>query len=104
MYIYNITFAVRASRLGKLLRWIRSSAVGALVRDGASSPRLTMVEGPSQEETEIKSVALQLEFASLADFERWEASVFSTVMRDYALAFAPEPLFFATLLRELPLE
>ncbi len=103
MYIYNITFAVEASRLEKLLDWIRTYASAGLTRDGATSPRLTMIEGSPEEETEIKSVALQLEFASLAEFGKWESSAFAPVMQKYSVDFAPEPLFFATLLRELPI-
>lgn len=103
MYIYNITFAVEASRLDALLAWIRTYAVPSLSSDGAMSPRLATVEG-NLEETDMHTVALQLEFVTAADLERWQTSRFESVMRDYEVAFAPEPLYFATLLRILPIE
>lgn len=102
-YIYNITFAAEASRLDSLLGWIRSRAVPALNVAPASNPRLAMVEAPDAEDTDVKSVALQLEFHSLADFEAWEGEAFLPLMKEYSVAFAPEPLLFASMLRILEL-
>lgn len=102
MYIYNTTFAIEGSRLGSLLDWIRTYAAPALDGEGASSPRLATVEG-IPEGTDLHTVALQYEFGSLADFEHWQNVRFENVMRDYTMAFAPEALYFATLLRTISL-
>ncbi len=102
MYIYNITFAIEGSRLDSLLDWIRTYAAPALDGDGASSPRLATVED-MPEGTDLHTVALQYEFGSLADFEHWQNVRFENVMRDYTVAFAPEALYFATLLRTISL-
>lgn len=104
MYIYNITFAAEASRLDRLIAWIRSEAVPRMAVAPASSPMLSMVEGVEAEADMVKSVALQLRFESIADLARWQEEAFEPAMEIYAREFAPEPLFFATLLRELPLK
>ena len=104
MYIYNITFAAEASRLNRLISWIRTEAVPRLATDPASDPELSVVEGVEAEADMVKSVALQLRFGSLADLERWQEEAFAPTMEIYAREFAPEPLFFATLLRRLPLK
>ncbi len=104
MYIYNITFVTEPSRLEKLFDWIRTHALPRLEGDGACSPRLATIEKTAGSESNAESVALQFEFSSLEDFERWEAARFVETMKDYSVAFAPEPLIFATLLRCLPLK
>lgn len=105
-YFYNITFPTEPSRLDHLLNWLRSYAVPALTAEGsgADRPILSMVDGAAAEQAELDSVCLQLHFASLEDFERWEQGVLMPVMQRYSVDFAPTPLFFATLLRSLPLK
>ena len=106
MYIYNITFPIEASRLDKLLGWLRGRAVGMLSVNGASSPQLSIVDnnGCDLSGPVAESVALQLRFSPMADFGRWESETLPGVMREFSVEFAPEPLFFATLLRLLDLE
>lgn len=104
-YLYNITFPSVPSRLDHLLGWLRTYAIPALTApgSGAGSPLLSMIDGPAAEQSQLDSVCLQLAFGSDADVERWEAETLAKVVDRYQADFAPEPLFFSTLLRILPL-
>ncbi len=103
MYIYNITFVVEDSRLETLIEWIRTVGAPRLAIEPASQPMLSMVDGIDDDPDMAKSVALQLHFKSLTDLEQWQEKDFAPTMEIYAREFAPEPLFFATLLRQLPI-
>ena len=106
MYIYNITFATEDKKLEKLLEWIRTKAVPALTVNGdATSPMIAKVVPSVCEEgtSDLTSVCLQLQFSARDSFEAWQEEIFPGVMQQYSELFAPEPLFFASLLEKLPL-
>jgi len=107
MYICNITFATEEKNLDKLLQWIRENAIDPLSRHGlAANPRLTRIV-PSVcgcDQSELISICLQFEFRSIQAFGSWQENAFAPVMRQYSEIFAPEPLFFTSLLEEIPLK
>lgn len=100
-FIYNLTFPVEASRLDRLVAWLRSDMIPGLTAVGASDPRLALVDNAGREC--LESISLQLEFDSEADFTRWEGEILPDWLERYSQEMAPDALFFGTLLRRLPL-
>lgn len=106
MYIYNITFATSEENREKLVAWIRDKALCQIKKSGLVNgwKLLRLVPSISEEEEPLTSICLHLEFNTNELFENWQNNCFEEIVRDYSEEFAPEPLFFATLLEEIDLK
>lgn len=107
MYIYNVTFVVERQDGGAFLAWLRSEALGMLVNEEspAREPRLTTVvsvPGAPDFSTHASSFALQMEFQTLEEAEKWADVYLHPVLGKYALKFGAERAqCFATILQVL---
>ncbi len=109
MYIYNVTFVVEKQDADAFLQWMRSKALVELVNpeSPAKSPRLTTVvsvPGAPDFHTHASSYALQTEFDTLEDAEKWADVYLAPVLGAYGAEFgADKAQCFATVLRTVDL-
>ena len=105
MYIFNITFVIPTKRKDSFTDWAKGEA-----RLAASSDLLldfkviTIAAIPGDKDfakADEKNFSIQFYFNSIADCRKWNESNFSAVMDSYAAWHGPNPLFFATILKEL---
>ncbi len=105
MYIFNISFVISKSRQDSFISWAKDEAQTA-----ASSPLLrnykliTVAAIPGDKEfakSPEKNFSIQMHFDSIADCREWNEKCFHTLMESYAKWHGPNPLFFATILKEL---
>ena len=105
MYIFNITYVIPAKRKDSFLDWAKGEA-----RLAAESPLLrdykivTVAAIPGDKEfakSKEKNFSVQMHFESVSDCREWNEKNFPAFMNSYAGWHGPDPLFFATILKEL---
>lgn len=105
MIIFNISFVLPKSRQDSFIDWAKSEA-----RVAAQSPLLrdyrllTVAAIPGDKEfakSPEKNFSLQFHFDSISDCRQWNEHNFHSFMEAYANWHGPNPLFFATILKEL---
>ena len=105
MYIFNITYVIPTKRKDSFIEWAKGEA--GLV---AASPTLrdykvvTVAAIPGDKEfakSQEKNFSVQMYFDSISDCREWNEKNFSGFMESYAKWHGPNPLFFATILKEL---
>ncbi|MBD5385270.1 DUF4286 family protein [bacterium] len=109
MYIYNVTFVVEKQDGDAFLKWLRDEALAELMNpeSPAREPRLTEVvnvPGAPDFGEHACSFALQTEFQTLEDAEKWAEVYLQPVVGKYAARFGMEKAHsFATILRNIDL-
>ncbi len=105
MYIFNISYVIPAKRKDSFIEWAKGEG-----RLAADSPRLrnfrilTVAAIPGDAgyaKSPDKNLSIQMTFDSLSDCREWNDSKFTAVMESYAKWHGPNPVFFATILKEL---
>lgn len=86
------------------MKWADSEAKAAAATSslrGFSTVQVIAVPGdPEFAKGKDRNISIQMRFDSLADCRRWHESRFEPVMESYARWHGPQPLFFATILKE----
>ena len=109
MYIYNVTFVVEKQDKEAFLQWLRTEALGALVNEEspAREPRLTTVvsvPGAPDFADHACSFALQTEFQTLDEAEKWARVYLQPILGNYAAKFGVDKAqSFATILQTVDL-
>ena len=105
MYIFNITYVIPSKRKDSFIKWAKGEAQLA-----AASPRLrdykviTVAAIPGDKDfakQDEKNFSVQMHFASVAHCREWNERNFPAFMESYADWYGENPLFFATILKEL---
>ncbi|MDE5552659.1 MAG: DUF4286 family protein [Muribaculaceae bacterium] len=108
MIIYNCTFMLDKALGQDFLRWLKEEALTPLTQ-GLTHPdprltRLIDVPGDPEFNNHALSYALQLEFDTLAEAQRWARTVLQSVTGMYTARFGGEKaLLFTTILQDIPL-
>lgn len=104
-YIFNISYVIPAHRKESFLEWAKGEG-----RRAADSPKmrdyriLTVAAIPGDAEyakSPDKNLSIQIGFDSLSDCREWNEQKFNALMDSYAKWHGPNPVFFATILKEL---
>ena len=109
MYIYNVTFVVEKQDKEVFLQWLKNEALVALVNEEspALEPRLTTVvsvPGAPDFADHAGSFALQVEFQSLEEAEKWAEVYLQPTLGKYAAKFGVDKAqCFATILQTVDL-
>ncbi len=105
MIIFNITYVISNSRKDSFISWAKGegqlAAASPLLRD---YKLITVAAIPGDKEfakSEEKNFSVQLYFDSISACREWNEKCFPTFMDSYAKWYGPNPLFFATILKEL---
>lgn len=105
MYIFNITYVIPNKRKDSFIDWAKREA-----RLAAASPLLrnykliTVAAIPGDKDfakSQEKNFSVQMYFDSVAECREWNEKNFPAFMDSYADWHGPDPLFFATILKEL---
>ena len=105
MYIFNITYVIPNKRKDSFIKWAKGEAQLA-----AESPKLkdykviTVAAIPGDQDfarQDEKNFSIQMHFESVADCREWNESNLPAFMESYADWYGENPLFFATILKEL---
>ena len=105
MYIFYIKYVIPSKRKDSFIEWAKGEA-----RLAASSAKLkdykvvTVAAIPGDKEfarQDEKNFSVQMYFDSVSDCREWNEKNFPTFMDSYADWHGPNPLFFATILKEL---
>ncbi|MDE6017466.1 MAG: DUF4286 family protein [Muribaculaceae bacterium] len=105
MYIFNITYVIPSKRKDSFITWAkdegRLAASSHLLRDYKI---VTVAAIPGDKEfakSPEKNFSVQMYFDSISDCREWNEKNFSALMDSYARWHGPNPLFFATILKEI---
>ena len=105
MYIFNITFVIPNKRKDSFIKWAKGEARLASASDKLRDYKLITVAAiPGDKDfakQDEKNFSVQMYFDSVADCREWNEKCFSAFMESYAAWHGPNPLFFATILKEL---
>ena len=105
MLIFNISFVIPKSRQDSFLQWAKSEAQAAAQSQQLRDYKLLTVAAiPGDKEfakSQEKNFSVQLYFDSISDCRQWNEQHFPTFMASYAKWHGPNPLFFATILKQL---
>ena len=105
MYIFNITYVVPSKRKDSFIDWAKGEARLAAASEKLRDYKLVTVAAiPGDKEfakQDEKSFSVQLYFDSISDCRHWNEHHFPSFMEAYAKWHGPNPLFFATILKEL---
>lgn len=104
-YIFNISFVVPVARKQGFIGWVSGEARLAAASDTLRDFRCLLVAAiPGDKEFDKspdRTFSIQLCFDSLKDCREWHASRFDSLMLSYSAWHGPNPLFFATILKEV---
>lgn len=104
-FIFNISIVIPASRKQSFIDWVNGEGRMAAASDTLRDFRCLMVAGiPGDKEFDKstdRTFSLQMQFDSLKDCREWHNSTFETLMQAYARWHGSNPLFFATILKEV---
>lgn len=104
-FIFNISLVIPASRKQGLIGWAtgegRLAATSPVLRDYRCLMVAAIPGDKEFDKSPDRTFTLQLTFDSLADCRNWHHSAFDTLMQSYAKWHGPNPLFFATILKEV---
>lgn len=111
-YIYNITFAVDASRESEMANSLQAEFLPLVtVGNLAHNPILSRVEGDMMtsdggdddtgEPIKVASLCLQVRFASRADLDKWGDEILPDGFAPLIKRFGENLLFFPTILQIL---
>lgn len=105
MYIFNISYVIPAKRKESFIEWAKGEGRLAAASNNIRDYRiLTVAAIPGDTDyakSPDKNLSIQLGFDSLADCRQWNEKNFSALMDSYARWHGPNPVFFATILKEL---
>ncbi|MDE6193532.1 MAG: DUF4286 family protein [Muribaculaceae bacterium] len=105
MYIFNITYVIPSKRKDSFIDWAKGEARLAASSDKLRDYKLITVAAiPGDKDfakQDEKNFSVQMYFDSVADCREWNEKCFSAFMESYAAWHGPNPLFFATILKEL---
>ena len=105
MYIFNITFVIPNKRKDSFIEWAKGEARLASASDKLRDYKLITVAAiPGDKDfakQDEKNFSVQIHFDSVADCREWNEKCFPAFMESYAKWHGPNPLFFATILKEL---
>lgn len=105
MYIFNISFVIPTSRKQSFLNWANTGGRAAAACESMRCFRIMEVAAipgdPDFTAQNDRNISIQLSFDSLSDCRRWNECHFPAVMQSYASWHGPDPVFFATILKEL---
>ncbi len=105
MIIFNISFVLPKARQDSFIDWTKSEAQVAAQSKGLRDYKLITVAAiPGDKEfakSEEKNFSIQMHFDSISDCREWNEKNFPSFMESYAKWHGPNPLFFATILKEL---
>lgn len=105
MYIFNISFVVLASRKESFLEWAKGEGRLAAQFPSLRDFRvLTVAAIPGDSDyakSPDKNLSIQMSFDSLSECREWNDTKFTALMDSYAKWHGPNPVFFATILKQL---
>lgn len=105
MYIFNITYVIPSKRKDSFIEWAKGNARLAAASDSLKDYRIVTVAAiPGDKDfakQDEKNFSVQMCFNSIADCRQWNEKNFPVFMDSYARWHGPNPLFFATILKEL---
>ena len=104
-YLFNISIVIPASRKQSFIDWVSGEARLAAASDTLRDFRCLFVAAiPGDKEFDRspdRTFSIQLRFDSLKDCREWHSSHFDSLMLSYSAWHGPNPLFFATILKEV---
>ena len=105
MYIFNITYVIPSKRKDSFIEWAKGEARLSASFDKLRDYKIITVAAiPGDKEfakQDEKNFSIQMHFDSISDCREWNEKCFHTFMESYAKWHGPNPLFFATILKEL---
>lgn len=104
-YLFNISIVIPASRKQSFIDWANGEGRLAAASDTLRAYSCLMVAAiPGDKDFDRsadRTFSIQMQFDSLKDCREWHASNFDLLMRAYARWHGPNPLFFATILKQV---
>ena len=105
MYIFNISLVIPKQRKDSLISWAngegRLAASSSTLRDYRCLMVATIPGDKEFDRSPDATFSLQMQFDSLKDCREWYNSTFETLMQSYAGWHGANPLFFATILKQV---
>ena len=105
MYIFNITYIIPSKRKDSFIEWAKGEAHLVATSDNLRDYKIVTVAAiPGDKDfakQNEKNFSIQMYFDSISDCRKWNETNFTTLMESYAKWHGPNPLFFATILKEL---
>lgn len=105
MFYFNISFVIPSARKDSFLQWARSEASVASAVPTVKDFRIITVAAvpgdPEYSKQLDKNISLQFSFGSLSECRAWNDTLFTPLMESYARWHGPQPVFFATILKDL---
>lgn len=105
MFIFNITYVIPNSRKDSFISWAKGEGCLSAASERLKDYKVITVAAipgdkdfAKQNETNF---SVQMHFNSIADCREWNENRFPGFMDSYAKWHGPNPLFFATILKEL---
>ena len=103
-YLFNISIVIPASRKQAFIDWANGEGRLAAASDTLRGFNCLMVPAiPGDKDFDRspdRTFSLQMKFDSLKDCRAWHVSNFDALMGSYARWHGPDPLFFATILKD----
>ncbi|MDE6341720.1 MAG: hypothetical protein K2K93_05340 [Muribaculaceae bacterium] len=105
MFYFNISFVIPSARKDSFLQWARSEASVAsaapIVKDFRIITVAAVPGDPDFAKSPDKNISLQYAFDSLSECRSWNETLFTPLMDSYARWHGPQPVYFATILKDL---
>lgn len=104
MYIFNITFFCEQDELAFVSQWIRMSFIPRVEVEPVRNARLALVvdvPGEPELDKQARSMSLQFEFDSMADYQQWSEKSLKPAFAELTRRFGEKVLTFTTLLQTI---
>lgn len=104
-FIFNVSIVIPAVRKQSFIDWVngegRLAAASPLLRDYRCLMVAAIPGDKDFDKSADRTFSLQMQFDSLRDCREWHNGTFETLMHSYARWHGPNPLFFATILKQV---
>lgn len=101
MYTYNITFVMSPHVEEDFKSWLKSEAISAnltLLTSRSRLQKVVEIGGEKPGSDHGLSIALQIDFQSKEEADKWNTAALPTLLRQFMEKFGPSTAYFTTLL------